>query len=58
MFAKGFHDNKEAFDFETKIKGWSRKKKEALFVNDWDRIHEFAKCKNESSHVLHEKKMD
>ena len=51
MYAIGFHNNLEAFAFETKIKGWSRKKKEALFESDWDAIHEFAKCKNETSHL-------
>mgnify|MGYP002076884493 CR=1 FL=1 len=32
------HD--EAFRFERQIKGWNRKKKEALIRNDFQRIHE------------------
>ena len=53
MFAIGFDKNQDAFDFETKIKGWSRKKKEALFKSNWDEIHELSKCNNESSHLFY-----
>ncbi len=55
MFTVGFDTNQEAFDFETKIKGWSRKKKEALFESKWDKIQELSKCNNESSHLLYKK---
>ena len=27
-----------AIEFEKQVKGWSRKKKEALFLEDWDEI--------------------
>jgi putative endonuclease len=30
----------EAINFERQVKGWSRAKKEALFKNDWDIIHQ------------------
>ncbi len=38
----------EAFYREKQIQGWSRQKKEALFVSDYDLIHELAKCRNDS----------
>ncbi|MBP9739967.1 MAG: GIY-YIG nuclease family protein [Chitinophagaceae bacterium] len=40
-----FFDVNQAIVWEKKIKGWSRKKKEALFVEDWDEIKELAKSK-------------
>jgi len=32
----------EAFAFERRLKGWTRAKKEALIIRDWDRVHELA----------------
>ena len=29
----------EALEFERRVKGWTRAKKEALVAGDWDRIH-------------------
>ena len=34
---------RDAIQFEKQLKGWSRKKKEALFAGDWVRIRELAK---------------
>lgn len=36
-------DIKQAIAWEKQIKGWSRKKKEALFTEDWDTIMKLAK---------------
>ena len=58
VFALGFQNNLEAFAFEKQIKGWSRKKKEALMAWDWDKIQELAKCRNETSHLFYRKKND
>ena len=41
-----FFDVNQAIALEKQIKGWSRKKKEALFIEDWDKIKELAKSKN------------
>ena len=41
----------QAIALEKQIKGWTRKKKEALINNNWDKLKEYAKCLNESSHV-------
>ena len=55
VFAYGFQDNRLAIIFEKKIKGWTRAKKEALLKWDWNKIHELAKCKNQSSHFYFRK---
>ena len=39
VWAGEFDDKLEAINFEKKIKGWSRKKKQALIADDWDGIH-------------------
>ncbi|GGE51274.1 putative endonuclease [Pedobacter psychrotolerans] len=33
-----FDQIEDAIDFEKQVKGWSRRKKEALFNEDWDEI--------------------
>lgn len=38
-----FTDPNIAIDFEKKIKGWSRRKKEALINKDWDKLVMFSK---------------
>ncbi|MCP9198339.1 GIY-YIG nuclease family protein [Gramella sp. GC03-9] len=38
-----FTDPDIAMDWEKKLKGWSRKKKEALILNDWDRLIRLSK---------------
>jgi len=49
VYQIGFDDIRAAIDFEKKIKGWSRKKKEALMNNNWDEIKSLAVCKNEAN---------
>ena len=44
-----FQDIKQAIAWEKQIKGWSRKKKEALFIEDWSAIKILAKSKTKSS---------
>lgn len=41
----------EAFYREKQVQGWSRKKKEALINGMPGKLHELAKCMNETSHV-------
>ena len=36
-------DIKQAIDWEKQIKGWSRKKKEALFKEDWKELQRLAR---------------
>jgi putative endonuclease len=38
----------DAFYREKQVQGWSRKKKEALMVSDYNQIHLLAECRNET----------
>lgn len=40
-----------AFAREQQIKKWSRAKKQALIDENYDKLHELAKCKNMTSHL-------
>ena len=44
-YEEHFHDIKNAIAWEKKVKGWSRKKKEALFNRDWGEIKKLSKSK-------------
>jgi predicted GIY-YIG superfamily endonuclease len=39
-----------AFHWERKIKGWTRKKKEALINQDWKLLSQLSKCKNNTEY--------
>lgn len=41
-----FDQIEDAIDFEKQVKGWNRKKKEALFKEDWDEIVKLSNYKN------------
>ncbi|MCB9250940.1 MAG: GIY-YIG nuclease family protein [Flavobacteriales bacterium] len=49
VFNSNFNDVRQAISFEKQVKGWSRKKKEALIRKDWNKLKELSECKNESS---------
>ena len=40
-----------AFYREKQVQGWSRKKKEALIENNWDKLKDLSICKNGTSHT-------
>ena len=40
---------KQAISFEKQVKGWNRKKKEALFKEDWDEIRKLAALRNDKN---------
>ena len=44
-YAEHFVNIKNAIAYEKQLKGWSRKKKEALFIGDYEAIKKFAKSK-------------
>ncbi len=48
-FFQRFQNINDAIAFEKQIKGWSRKKKEALFNEDWEKIKKLAKSKGSKS---------
>jgi putative endonuclease len=45
------NDINQAIAMEKKIKGWTRKKKEALIAERWNDLKELSICKNETSHM-------
>ena len=45
LFSQAFMTRDEALAAERQIKGWSRKKKEALIKGDWDAISHYSKRK-------------
>ncbi len=50
VFCEGFISINKAIDFEKQVKGWSRKKKEALIERNWDKLKELSVCRNSSTH--------
>jgi len=46
MYCEHFPDIMQAIAWEKQLKGWSRKKKEALFRNDWAEIKALAKSRS------------
>ena len=42
-----FQDVSQAIDFEKQVKGWTRKKKEALFSENWEEIKRLSNGKTE-----------
>ena len=55
-FCELFSNYNLAIEWETRIKKWSAKKKEALINSDWKKLIEEAKCKNETSHKIYNSK--
>ncbi len=45
VFSEAFPTRLEALSMELRIKGWSRKKKDALINGDWGLLKELAKSK-------------
>jgi putative endonuclease len=52
MYFEKFTDYKLAISWEKRIKGWTRKKKEALIKGEWELLKKEASCKNETSHKI------
>ena len=48
VFQYEFNNINEAIAFEKQLKGWTRKKKEAVISGDWDILKVLAACKNET----------
>ena len=52
MYFEEFERIDEAYYRERQIHGWSRKKKEALINHMPEKIHEYAKCINETHYKI------
>ena len=48
IFSQDFPTREEALASEQRIKGWSRKKKEAMIRADWEEVSRLAKSKSSS----------
>jgi putative endonuclease len=46
VYEEHFHDINQAIAWEKQLKGWSRKKKEALFRRDVEEIKRLAKSRS------------
>ena len=49
VFYTEFNDVNQAIAFEKQVKGWGRKKKEAIINDKWDDLKKLAECQNESN---------
>ena len=50
------YDNPDlAIEYEKKIKGWTRKKKEALINGNRDILPSLSECRNSTSHKFYKK---
>jgi putative endonuclease len=52
-YEQRFTDIDNAIAWEKQLKGWSRKKKEALFIGDWDEIEKLSRSRTGSNTLLH-----
>jgi len=50
VYSQQFTNIDDAIAAERQVKGWSRRKKEALINGDFDLLHSLAECKNETSY--------
>jgi putative endonuclease len=48
VFYYEFNEIEQAIAFEKQVKGWSRKKKEAIINDNWEKLKELSICKNET----------
>jgi putative endonuclease len=48
VFWEKFNNPDHAIEFEKQVKGWNRKKKEALIAGNWDKLKELSVCTNGS----------
>lgn len=43
VYSQQFQDVKQAIELEKQIKGWTRRKKEALINEDWEKLKLYSK---------------
>lgn len=56
VFCTEFNDINQAIAFEKQVKGWSRKKKEAIINDKWEDLKKLSECLNETTHKIFHKK--
>ncbi|WP_163397568.1 GIY-YIG nuclease family protein [Flavobacterium fluviatile] len=50
VFYTEFNEVNQAISFEKQVKGWSRKKKEAIINDKWEDLKKLSACLNETAH--------
>jgi putative endonuclease len=55
VFYEAFNDVNQAYEFERKIKKWSRAKKKALINKNWDKLKKLSECQNDTHYKLKNK---
>jgi putative endonuclease len=50
VFTQEFNDVEQAIRFEKKIKKWSKSKKEALVLGDFELLQSLSECRNATHH--------
>ena len=53
VFCRQFDRPMKAIRFEKQVKGWTKAKKQALIIGDFELLHDLAKCKNDTSHEIY-----
>ena len=53
VFAEEFVSREDAFRCERQIKGWSRRKKEALIKGDWDGLSRLSRTAHHERVIVH-----
>ncbi|MDY0987471.1 GIY-YIG nuclease family protein [Flavobacterium sp. CFBP9031] len=56
VFCTDFNDVIQAIAFEKQVKGWSRKKKEAIIKDKWEDLKKLSQCLNKTTHKNFNKK--
>ena len=51
VYVKEFDRPRKAIAFEKQLKGWSRRKKEALIAGDISKLKELSMCRNETHYL-------
>lgn len=52
IYSANFSDINDAIRFEKQIKGWSRRKKEALIRGDFDSLIQLSRSKSKNNNVI------
>ncbi|MCG3166159.1 MAG: hypothetical protein POELPBGB_01935 [Bacteroidia bacterium] len=58
MYVEAFKEFEQAIAREKQLKKWTRRKKEALINENWEKLKDFAACYNLSNYSLYDKKSD
>lgn len=55
IYVESFSDYNQVIAREKQIKGWTRRKKEALIEENWDKLKAFSACLNLTNYTLFDK---